>query len=375
MTDRAPGILAADTDDGPPPVEGPRATRRRPGAGPLAWSIGLVVLALLPFVGVSLPGVLPGVVSSPGSLQVLGIALVYAGLAVSYDIVFGYTGLLSLGHALFFAGGVYGTNLLMEHAGLSFLVAAPVAVALIAVAATIIGAVSLRVRGIAFAMVTLAFAEALFLFLGSDPLGITGGEEGLALVGAQLPGWLRGVFNVRWVYWISLAFLVATLGVCSVAVRSHAGRTWQAIRDNEDRVELLGLVPFRFKLVAFTLGATLAGLAGAVYLLLARGASPAVASAEFTLALLIMVVLGGAGRLWGAALGGFVYGTLTLRLNALGTSGVLDGLPDPLERTLSEPLFVLGVIFVLLVMFAPGGVASLIEQVRSRAAMPRRFGE
>lgn len=361
-----PAAGAAADEAQPAPARRGRATR--------GWTIALVavvVFALLPFLDLPLPAILPGTISSPGSLQVLGIALVYVGLAVSYDIVFGYTGLLSLGHALFFAFGVYGTNLLMEHAGLPFAAATAVAVAAIAAAAALLGAVSLRVRGIAFAMVTLAFAEALAFFLLSDPLSITGGEEGLAVVSAQLPDLLRGVVNVRWVFWLALAYAAFVALVAWFVVGSYAGRTWQAIRENEDRVELLGLVPFQFKLVSFTLGGALAGLGGAVFLVLARGASPSVASADFTLALLIMVVLGGAGRIWGAALGGLLYGLLTLRLNALGTSGLLSGLPDPIERTVSEPLFVLGVLFVLLVLFAPGGVASLVDRGRRALATAR----
>ncbi len=320
--------------------------------------------ALLPFIGVPVPLVLPGSLSSPGSLQILGIGLVFAGLAVSYDVVFGYTGLLSLGHALFFAVGVYGTNLLMERAGLRFAVATLVAVVATGTLAALIGAISLRVRGIAFAMVTLAFAEALSFFLLSDPLHLSGGEEGLPIVSDRLPDLLRGVVNVRWVFWLALAYAAIVLVVSWFAVGSYAGRVWQAIRENEDRVELLGLIPFQFKLAAFTVGGALAALGGSVYLVLVRGASPSVASADFTLALLIMVVLGGAGRLWGAALGGMIYGLLTLRLNAIGTSGVLSGLPDWLERTLSEPLFVLGVLFMLLVLFAPGGVAQMADRVK-----------
>ncbi len=343
----------------------------RPSPGLLIGLTLTVLFALLPFIDSPVPVLLPGDISSPGSLQILGIALVYIGVAISYDLVFGYTGLLSLGHAMFFAFGVYGTNLLMDHADLPFAVATLIAVIATATAAALIGAVSLRARGIAFAMVTLAFGEALIFFLLSDPLGITGGEEGLAIVSDQLPDVLRGVVNIRWVFWLALAYAVAVFLVSWFAVGSHAGRTWQAIRENEDRVELLGLVPYRFKLVSFTLGAALAGLGGSVFLVLARGASPSVASADFTLALLIMVVVGGAGRLWGAALGGFIYGILTLRLNALGTSGALDGLPEWMERTVSDPLFVLGVLFILLVLFAPGGVASLVVRIRAAAGHAR----
>lgn len=335
------------------------AASRRMGLGVLVVCAG--VLAALPLIDVSIPVVLPGPISSPGSMQILGIGLVFAGLAVSYDLLFGFTGLLSLGHALYFALGVYGTNLLMDVLELPYAVAALIAVVGVATIAAALGALALRARGVAFAMVTLAYAEVFSILVLADPLRISGGEEGLALASAQVPDFLNGVMNSHRRYWLALVFLVVTYAIARAATSSLAGRVWEAVRENEDRVELLGLKPFGFKLLAFTLGCTLAGAGGSVYLLLVRGANPGVAGANFTLALLVMVVLGGAGRLWGAALGGLVYGLLDLRLGALGNSGVLDGLPDWVERVLSEPLFVLGTLFVLLMVFAPGGIAGLAD--------------
>jgi branched-chain amino acid transport system permease protein len=219
------------------------------------------------------------------------------------------------------------------------------------------------VRGVAFAMVTLAFAEAFHVFVEADPARISGGEEGLSLASGQVPDVLTGVVNTRWVYWLALAFALVTFAVCRQAVASRAGRVWQAIRDNEDRVELLGLIPFQFKLLSFGLSAMLAATGGAVYLLLVRGATPSAASVVLTLNLIIMVVLGGLSRLWGAALGGLVFGYLQLRLPGLARSGVFDPLPGWLEGPLTEPLFILGVLFVVLIMFSPGGLASLFERL------------
>ena len=361
MTDTA-DTAVQPTSPAAAPLPASRSTSTRGG---LIALVVVAVLAALPFVGVPIPGVLPGEISSPGSLQVLAIGLVFAGIAVSYDIVFGFTGLLSFGHALFVALGAYGTNLLMKSTGLPYAVAVPLTVVLVAVIAALLGGVALRVGGVAFAMVTLAYAEVFSLLLLADPLRISGGEEGLALVSDGVPDLLRGVVNIRNRYWLALVFLVVAYVIARMVTASRAGRVWEAIRENEDRVELLGLKPLPFKLVSFVIGASLATLGGGVYLLLVRGANPSLASADFTLALLVMVVLGGAGRLWGAAIGGMLYGLLTLRLSALGTSGVLDGLPDPIEGVLSEPLFVLGTLFVLLMLFAPGGMAGISDRLRS----------
>lgn len=356
-------VTAHPGEDTGVPVPGAR-DRRSPVGVAVALAV-VVVLAVLPLLDVRVPAVVPGLLSSPGALQVLAIGLVFAGLAMSYDIVFGYTGLLSFGHALFFGVAAYGTDLLMARAGLSYAVAAVLAVALSGTLAALLGAVALRARGVAFAMVTLAFVEAFGIFLVTDPLRLTGGEEGLPLATAHVPALFRGVVNARNQYWLALALAVLTFLVVRAVTTSTAGRVWQAVRENEDRVELLGIRPYPAKLLAFVVGAVLAAASGCVYLLLVRGAGPGVASAEFSLALLVMVVLGGAGRLWGAAVGGLLYGLLTLRLPALATSGVLAPLPDSVESVLAEPLFVLGVLFVLLVLFAPYGAAGVVDRLRA----------
>jgi branched-chain amino acid transport system permease protein len=324
----------------------------------------VTVLAVAPFLGFGLPGILNSEISSPGSLQILGIALVYAGFAISYDILFGFTGLLSFGHALPIAIGVYGTNLLMLRAGWPYVVAVLGGLGINVVVSGLLGAVALRTSGVAFAMVTLAFAEAFGILVLQDPFRVFGGEEGIPLASDHVPDLFRGVVNTRNLYWYALAFLVAAYLVARRVVTSRAGRVWEAIRENEPRVHMLGLEPFGFKLASFVIASAVAGLGGSVYLLLVRGANPSVTSAEFTLALLVMVVLGGPGRLWGAAIGGLVYAFLTLRLSAVATSDAIGELPPWLAGPLSEPLFVLGVLFVVLVLYAPGGLASIAGRLR-----------
>lgn len=319
----------------------------------------VILAACAPVLPFGIPWVFNGDLSSPGTLQVLASALVLAGLAMSYDLLFGYTGLLSFGHALPFALGAYGTNLLMQHAGIGYFVAGLVTVIGVVAVSAVLGSVALRTTGVAFAMVTLAFAEAFSLLVVTDPLRFSGGEEGLALVSDRVPDLFRGVVNTRYIYWLALVFALFVFVVGRRVVTSRAGRVFEAIRENEPRVEMLGLRPFPFKLSSFMISSGLAGLGGAVYLLVVRGANVSVTTAEFTLAILVMVVLGGAGKLWGAALGGFVYGILDLRLSAVATSQTIKSLPHWLSGPLSEPLFVLGVIFVLLVLFAPGGLSSL----------------
>ena len=326
--------------------------------------LGAALLACiaLPAIGIGIPGLFDGALNAPGTLNLLGLCFVFGALALTYDLVFGYVGLLSFGHALYFATGVYVTAIALARWHWSL----PAALALTAVVSLVLplvlGAICLRMRDIPFAMVTLAFAQAGSILVMQNPWGLTGGEEGLALGGDTLPSFLVGVANTRNVYWIALALLIVLYAVAWRAVNSPPGRVWQAIRENERRVGVLGLNPYLYKLGAFVLSAFLASMTGVVYLLLQGGANPQVTTADFTLALLVMVVLGGVGTLWGAVLGGIVYQYLDFRLVALSNTAALHGLPGVLRVPLSQPLFLLGVLFIVLVLFVPGGLGGALRR-------------
>lgn len=319
----------------------------------------LIALATLPYSTVDIPVLFEGPLNSPGTLQLLAICLVFGGLATGYDLMFGRTGLLSFGHALYFAAGVYGTMILTNRTGWPLWLAVTVAVASGGVLALLLGAVSLRANGIAFAMVTLAFAQVGAIAVARNPGNLTGGDEGLPLDGSHLPAALIGVVNTVNLYWIALAFAALTAIVVHRIGASPAGRVLAAVRDDDRRVAVIGLDPYRFRLLAFVASATLAAAGGAVYVLLVGGASPHVASSDLTLSLLVMVVLGGPGTRWGPMLGGILFAFLDNRLTAVGTSDTVAALPGVLRGPLSEPLFILGSVFILAVYFFPGGLAGL----------------
>ncbi|NEA52687.1 branched-chain amino acid ABC transporter permease [Streptomyces sp. SID13666] len=329
------------------------------------WPAGLL-LALLaaPYSALPLPGLLDGPIGSPGSLQLLALCLAFGGLATGYDLLLGRTGLLSFGHALYFAAGGYATNTIMLEAGLPFVTSALLALLFGTALAALLGAVGLRVSGIGFSMVTLAFAQAGSILVARDPGGLTGGEEGRAVPADRLPASLVGIEHTVNLYWIALAYLVVTLAAVHCAVRSPTGRVWEGIKENERRVEVLGLRPYGFKLVAFTLSGALAALGGIVYLLLTGGATPQTTTSNFTLSLLVMVVLGGSGSRWGPLVGGVLYTWADHRLGDLAGSGAVAGLPAVLRVPLSQPLFLLGTVFVAVVYLLPGGVVRLPERVR-----------
>jgi branched-chain amino acid transport system permease protein len=329
-------------------------------------------LAFVPRIGADIPKLFNGPINSPGTLQLLATCLVFGGLALTYDLLFGFTGLLSFGHALYFAVGVYLPAIAMTKWGWGFWPSLALTAVFGLVLPLVLGAVSLRVSGIAFAMVTLAFAQVGAVLAIKNPHGWTGGEEGFGTDYEKLPAALVGVFNTKHLYWLALGYAAVVFLLVRWAVESSPGHVWQAIRENELRVEVLGLRPHSFKLIAFVLSSFLATAGGVVYLLAAlTGPTPSVTSPNVTLTLLIMVVLGGAGTRWGAVLGGVLYKYFENRLGAIGDSSTVHDLPGVLRTPLSEPLFLLGVLFIVLVFFLPGGIARL--SVRGRRAGLRRL--
>lgn len=353
-----PARAETDGDVGP---RGRRTSLALRLGGPLAL---VVLLAVLPLVNLRVPGVLPGATYTPGTLQLLAVSLLFAALALTYHVVFGVAGLLSFGHALYLAVGAYGLGIVLARTDLALLPAMAVTLLGGTVVAVVLGVVGLRVGGISFAMVTLAFAQAGSVLIRRNP-DITGGDESLRLDTDHVPDALVGVTDTRNLYWLALALVVVVFALVAWFERSRAGHVAAATRENELRVRVLGLRPAVVKLLAFVIGSALAVLVGMVYLLLQSGVTPRVASADFTLTILVVVVLGGLGSRWGAVIGGVVYTLLDQRLSAVAGSETVAGLPSVLRVPLSEPLFILGTLFILVVLFVPGGLVGLGSRLAS----------
>ena len=328
----------------------------------------LLIAAALPFMSVIVPWVLPGpvdILNSVGTMDVLGLCFVFGAVALGYDVAFGFTGLLSFGHALYFAEGVYVLDIALSVWHWPLLPAIGVTLAAGLVLALVLGSVSLRGSGIAFAMVTLAFAQAGYYLIEDNPGGLTGGDTGLVMTTTRLPGFLVGVPSTRNLYWLALAFLVLTYAVVWLVTGSATGRVWLAIRESERRAEVLGFRLAPFKLASFTVSAMITSVAGMVYLLLVGTASPvSVAATTVTVSILVMVVLGGSGTRWGAVAGAMVYVYLQQYLLKIAAAPSFGSLPGPLRVPLSQPDFLLGAIFVLFILFAPGGLAGLAARFR-----------
>ena len=343
-----------------------RSTKNMRRFVPIGIGVVLIAfMALLPMLNLSLPGILPTPTYMPGTLALLSLCMVFAALALSYNLLLGTSGMLSFGHALYFGAGAYGLGIALEHLGVPLWPGVFIALLGGMVIALATGAVSMRVSGIPFAMVTLAFAQAgsVLVRRNSD---ITGGEEGLGLNTDLVPDALVGVVNTRNLYWLILAILVVVYLVALWVDKSRLGHLARATRENEQRVRVLGLSPFTVRLTVFVIAAVLASLAGIAYMLLQSGTVPRAVSADLTITILVMVVLGGVGFRWGAIVGGVLYTLLDQRLTVLAGSEAITGLPDVLRIPLSEPLFLLGALFILVVMFLPGGIAGTVDKLFRR---------
>lgn len=261
---------------------------------------GALVAAGLLLIGLILPAIV---------YPVLAIDIVAYGLfAVAFDLLLGFAGLLSFGHALFWGGAAYVVTILIARANVPLPLAAAGAVAYAALSALVVGAIAIRTAGIYFAMITLALAQLQYFFayqLGS----LTGGENGLQLHGRGSIGGIS-LDNDRLFYYIVLA--VATFGVWFVVriVRSPFGFALEAARDNEQRAIALGFCVDRYKLATFVLSGTLAGLAGVLFAVGNRLAALDGVDWHTSGKVVMMTILGGMGTVFGPIVGASIFEAL-----------------------------------------------------------------
>jgi branched-chain amino acid transport system permease protein len=275
--------------------------------------------------------------------------MVLATYGIGYNILIGYTGLLSLGHAMFFAAGLYAAGLGVHYLGLdpvsAFLFGAAVAMAF----ATAVGLIALRTTGVSFMIVTMMFSQACYLLIlyFND---VTRGDEGIVLNEAarQIGGFSLVDPTVR--YNLALALLAGALILCLVLIRSRVGCVLIAIRENEERVEMLGYHTFRYKLLALALSGLLSGAAGAAYALMFGYVGATFASIEYSIYALLWVLLGGSGTVLGP-----LIGALLMFYLVEWTSEVTESYR-----------IVVGAALVLLTLFFPKGILGTLREKRLR---------
>jgi len=282
--------------------------------------------------------------------------LVYAIAATSLNLVLGYGGMLSFGHAAFFGTGAYVVGILAAEGVRSAWVAWPAAVAVAAAAALLIGAVSLRTRGVYFIMITLAFAQMLYYVFVS--LKTYGGDDGLSLPGrSTVGGGVDLADDVTW-YYVVLALFAAVLYLMRRLVHSRFGRVIAAIRENDARAEALGYPVYRYKLACFVISGAVAGLAGALIANQGSYASPSLLHWIQSGTLMIMVILGGVGRLWG----GFIGAATLLVLEHLISDYPIAWLQGLAPSYQEHGGLAVGIVLLAVVLYAPRGLAALFDR-------------
>ncbi len=296
---------------------------------------------------------LPLVLHNDVALTVLIFTFILGILAVSFNLIFGYTGQLSMFHAAAFGIAAYATHLSMVHLGVSFWIGTVIAVLVVTAISLVVGTICFRFRlkEFYFAIVTLAFSEIARLVI-LNWSSFTNGSLGINLTAKPML-WLPGsglvpVEGTRMWYYLTLVALIATVFVCTRVIHSWMGRCFAAIRLNDELADTLGINVFRYKLVSFLVGNAGAAVAGALYAYYLSYVEPNYLSIEQSLAIIAMALLGGRQPVAGPILGAFV----------------LTALPHVIEFSAELRILIYGLILILTILLMPSGIMGILARRR-----------
>ena len=306
----------------------------------LAAAAAVLVLAAVPLV-----------VRDEYLLHLCIVAGVFVIAVLGLDLIVGYVGQLSLAHAAFFALGAYTSGLLFVRAKWSMWLGLPAAAIATGLIAFVLGSVILRTRGHRFIIITVVFAE-LMKLVATNWIDMTRGFMGLP--GLQIPAlYVPGIGAIDLAakgrfYYVVLAAVIVAFVVCRSIVRSSIGRKFILIRENEPLAESLGISAFRYAMIAFVVGAALAGAAGSLYAHYVGFVSPDLFNFSYVTIMLIMVILGGKGTLVGPALGAVIF----------------TFLPELLREASHWRMIIFATILIVATLFMPRGIVfPLVEHL------------
>jgi branched-chain amino acid transport system permease protein len=289
--------------------------------------------------------------------------MVYALFALSLELLVGATGLICFGQAAFFGIGAYAAVLLSSDSNPSSIAwLLPVCIAAAAGYALLVGALSLRTKGVYFIMVTLAFAQMAYYVVHDTPLG--GGTDGIYLTLKPVLGTLIDLDKANVLYGFTLACLLLVFGGLAVLNRSRFGRALAGIRVNEQRMRATGFSTYPYKLAAFTVSGGIAGLAGFLFAVKDGFVNPEMMSWHLSGAVLIMIILGGIGHLRGALIGAFAFALLQELFKSEAIFGALA----------KHWHLGLGLSIIASVVLLPRGLVGLPEQIRARLLGAKQGG-
>ena len=307
------------------------------------WSV-LVLLALI---------ALPFVANSFGEAFYIALVtriLIFALAATSLNLILGFGGMVSFGHAAFLGVGAYTVVILSQMGVVDAWVAWPTAMVVAGLFALLIGAVSLRTQGVYFIMITLAFAQMMYYLVVS--FKAYGGDDGMSLPARSRIGFLD-MFNDTHFYYATLLACVAVLVLIARVLNARFGHVLQAIRENGVRMQSLGYAVFRYKLCAFVMSGSLAGLAGALLANQSGFVSPAMMQWSQSGMLMMMVILGGVGHLYGGVWGAIVFLLLEETLSHFTIHWQLG----------------LGALLLMVVLLLPNGLTSALIHLRKERSV------
>ena len=282
-------------------------------------------------------------------------------LTMSYNLLFGFTGVISFGHALFFGTAGYVLGLLLEYTPLdtplALLIGAVLGIGLCGILALAIGFVTLRLKGVYFAIFTLAVAEMFSIFAGRWQL--TRAEDGFAIT--ELPVWLDPSQSRINFYYLTLAAVILTFFFIRRLVNSPTGAVFKAIRENEDRAQSMGYNTLNYKLISIILSGMLAGAAGLLQVILNKKVGPELLGVSYTVDPLLMTLIGGAGTFVGPVIGtgGLQLLDVFLRDAQINLGGLVIDIANVWA-------LLLGFIFILAVIVFPYGIVGTWQRWRAR---------
>ncbi len=282
-------------------------------------------------------------------------------LAMSYNLMFGFTGVVSFGHALFFGMGGYIIGLALQYtgmdSGLALIVGAVAGLVICGVLGLLIGLVSLRLRGVYFAIFTLAVAQMFFIYFGR--LSLTRAEDGFPIT--DLPNWIDPSQSRLNYYYLTLIFFAVTFLVIRRLMNSPTGAVFKAVRENEDRAQAIGYNTLRFKLLSIILAGMMAAGAGMLQILLNKKVGPEILGVGYTVDPLLMTIIGGIGTFTGPVIGatGLHLLDTVLRETTITIGSVSIHIADIWG-------LLLGGIFIVVVMVFPQGIVGTWARWRER---------
>ncbi len=272
--------------------------------------------------------------------------MIFAIAAVALDLLIGYGALISFGHAAFIGVGAYAVGILSAHGIGDALTALPVALVASGLFAFATGVVCLRTRGVYFIMITLAFSQMAFFTAAS--LAPYGGDDGLTIRARDTIAGFAVMHDERAFYYIVFACLLATFLLCRALIASRFGRVFRGARENETRMASIGYEVFRYQLVAYVIAGAIGGLSGFLLANSTEFVSPAYMSWQRSGELVIMVLMGGMGTLYGAIMGAAAF---------LLAEEWLSGLTEHWKM-------IFGPLLILIVLFARGGLVGAMDRLR-----------